>query len=129
MSLRIAAAYLAVVATVAAADLPTFDYRLLSRQNVHAMEQAMNEAAADGYAYRALLPGDDRELLVVMEKAVGGEVSIRATYKLLSTSRKVTMERELQEAGEAGFRLLEVTVAVTSFWGGDELVCILGKEE
>lgn len=37
------------------------------------------------------------------------------------------MQKELREAGDAGYRLLGMTVAKTSF-AGSELVCILKKD-
>ena len=50
----------------------------------------------------------------------------RIEYKLLATSRTSTMQKELLEAGEAGFEFLGMTVGSTSF-GGNEVVAILGK--
>jgi uncharacterized glyoxalase superfamily protein PhnB len=117
------------VTTVGAADLQKYDYRLLKIQKVSTMEQEMNEAAADGFAFQALLERNGQQLMLVMEKALDEKARGNKKYKLLSTSKTSTMQKELQEAGEAGFKILEMTVAETSFWGGHELVCILVKEE
>lgn len=57
----------------------------------------------------------------------GGEPSpTRYEYKLLATSKTSTMEKELNEAAEAGFRFEGVMGGDTSF-GGKEVVCVLGR--
>jgi hypothetical protein len=49
-------------------------------------------------------------------------------YKLLATSRTGTMEKELNEAGDAGFRLIPQTmIAKKQLFGGDEVVVIVEK--
>jgi len=50
----------------------------------------------------------------------------RHEYKLLATSKTSTMQKELMEAGEAGFQFVGMTVAETAF-GGKELVTILRR--
>lgn len=64
------------------------------------------------------------------------------TYKVLATSRTSTMQKEMQEAGEAGYRFVAVmggvagagyqaiglTVGKTAF-GGSELVVITRKKK
>jgi hypothetical protein len=52
----------------------------------------------------------------------------RFQYRLLATSKTSTMQKELLEAGDAGFKLLGMTVGKTAL-GGNELVSILSKEE
>jgi len=51
----------------------------------------------------------------------------RYGYKLLATSRTSTMQKELQEAGDAGFVFVGMTISHTAF-GGKEVVSILRKE-
>ena len=118
-----------VVATAGAADLQKYEYRILPIGKIPTMEKAMNEAAADGYSFQAVTGEEGQDLVIVMGKALDGETHRGKTYKLLSTSKISTMQEELQQAGEAGFRLLEITFAHTSYWGGNKLVCILSKEE
>jgi len=121
MRLRILLVCLAV-ATASAADLQKYDYRILAITKTSTMEKEMNEAAADGYSFQAVMGREGTKLVLVMGKALDGEARGNKTYKLLSASKTSTMQKELQEAGEAGFKLLEMTVANTSFWGGGELV-------
>ena len=51
----------------------------------------------------------------------------QVAYRVLSTSRTSTMQKELQQAAETGFILDGLTISETAF-GGKELVCILRKE-
>ncbi|MCX6609096.1 MAG: hypothetical protein NTV52_36645, partial [Acidobacteria bacterium] len=52
----------------------------------------------------------------------------KITYKLAATSKTSTMEKELRQAGEEGFKFLGVVVGKTAF-GGNELISILYKSE
>ena len=51
----------------------------------------------------------------------------KSEFRLLVTTKTSTMQKELNEAGETGYRLLGLTVGETLL-GGRELVCILGRE-
>ena len=117
------------VATAGAADPQRYDYRILNIQNISKMEQEMNEAAVDGYSFQALIGREDEALVIVMVKALDGKAHGSRTYKLLSASKTSAMRRQLQDAGADGFKLLEMTVANTSFWHSNDLVSILSKEE
>jgi len=66
-----------------------------------------------------------REVVVIMEMEAGS--AKRVEYKLLATTKTSTMQKELQEAGEAGFALVGLTVAKTAM-GGSELVSILRRD-
>ena len=64
-----------------------------------------------------------------------GTVSVAATepqasesydYRVLATTKTSTMQKELSDAGEAGFQFVGVTVSKTAF-GGKEVVSILRK--
>ena len=45
------------------------------------------------------------------------------SYKVLATSKTSTMQKELQEAGDAGYAIVGMTVGQTAM-GGNELVSI-----
>jgi hypothetical protein len=51
---------------------------------------------------------------------------VKYEYKLLATSKTSTMQKELQEAGDAGFKFVGITVSKTAF-GGKEVVSILRR--
>jgi hypothetical protein len=180
-------AFLAVAPGAQAQDT-RFDHKVLATTKTSTMEKELNEAAAAGFEFAAVMGGEtavggsevvvimirdaaksaDRKLLykllatsktstmqkemqllgdegfeykgqTVFRSALGGqEVSVimerdpsrqagKIEYRLLATSRTSTMQKELQEAGQAGFRIVGMTVSKTAF-GGSELVCILTKE-
>ena len=58
---------------------------------------------------------------------VAGAAEATFDHRVLATNKTSTMQKELREAGEAGFRIAGVTVAKTAF-GGAELVSILRKD-
>ena len=66
-----------------------------------------------------------KEVSVIMEQSAGPSQK-RIEYKVLSTSRASTMQKELQHAGDAGFEFLGVMVGKTAI-GGAEVVSILRK--
>lgn len=86
----------------------THDYRVLATSRTSTMEKEMNAAADGGYVFSGLIGG--KEVLVVMIKATGPDAAVRRTYKFLATSRTGTMEKEMQQAGEAGFSFDSLTV-------------------
>ena len=47
-------------------------------------------------------------------------------YRLLATNRTTTMEKEMKEAAEAGYRFDEV-VSGNTFWGGAEALVIMSR--
>jgi hypothetical protein len=65
------------------------------------------------------------EVVVVMSKTPGdGSFS----YRLLASNKTSTMQKELQEAGDAGFEYRGQTVFKSTF-GGKEVVVILERDE
>lgn len=49
-------------------------------------------------------------------------------YRVLATNRTSTMEKELQQAADAGFEYVGQTV-FKSVFGGEEVVCILERDK
>ena len=70
------------------------------------MQKEMNDAAASGFRYGGVMGGETTfggsEVVVVMTK--GGPASGRFEYRLLATSKTSTMQREMQDAADAGGR-------------------------
>ena len=106
-----------------------YDYRLLATNRTSTMQKEMQEAAESGYAFVGVMGGDTSfggsEVVVVMQRRPDSQP--RFEYRLLSTSRTSTMQKELQEAGDAGFEFRGQTVFGTTF-GGDEPVVILERD-
>jgi hypothetical protein len=104
------------------------EYRVLATAKTSTMEKELNEAAEAGFRFRAVMGGETAfgggEVVVVMSR---GETRGRYGYKLLATSRTSTMQRELQEAADAGYHYRGQTIFETLF-GGDEVVVILERD-
>src|SRR6059036_967903 len=104
-------------------------YKLLATSKTSTMQKEMQQLGDEGFEYKGQTVFETafggKEVVVIME---GGSSSSgkKIYYKLLATTKTSTMQKELREAGEAGFRITGVTVAKTAF-GGAELVSILRK--
>lgn len=106
-----------------------FQYRLLATSKTSTMQKEMQEAGDAGYEYRGQTIFSStfggREVVVILERDREAE-KLAWEYKLLATSKTATMQKELSEAGGAGFSFVGVTVASTSL-GGKEVVSILRR--
>jgi hypothetical protein len=126
----VAAAFTCTVlcGVLGAAEAQKFEYRLLATSKTSTMEKELNEAAAAGYVFSAVMGGQTgfggKEVLVVMTKNPGPAAARK--YKLLATSRTSTMQKELQQAGDEGFDYCGQTVFESAF-GGKEVSVILER--
>ncbi len=105
-----------------------FEYRVLATSKTSTMEKEMNEAAAAGFVFSSVMGGETtaggKEVVTVMVQGEPGQG--KAQYKLLATSRTSTMQKEMQEAGDQGFRYRGQTV-FESLFGGKEVAVILER--
>lgn len=105
-----------------------FEYRVLATSKTSTMQKEMDEAGRAGFRFESVMGGETSfggsEVVVVMGRNPGREESGRYEYRLLATSKTSTMQKELQEAAEAGFEYRGQSVFQTTF-GGDEVVVIL----
>jgi hypothetical protein len=105
-------------------------YKLLATSRTSTMQKEMQQLADEGFeykgqtAFKSTFGGE--EVCVVMERDAS-QAAKRLEYRLLATKRTSTMQKELIEAGEAGFYLVGMTVAKTAM-GGAELISILQKD-
>ena len=120
---------MAAVSHAGAQPADPYDYLLLATSRTSTMEHEMNEAAANGYRFEAVMGGDtefgDAELVAVM---VRDGSAARRVYRVLATSLTSTMQAELEEAGAQGYDYRGQTV-YTSFFGGREIIVILERDE
>lgn len=58
----------------------------------------------------------------------GAQSTDRVEYRVLATSKTSTMEKELNEAADAGFRFLSVMGGETAM-GGKEVVTVMGRTD
>ena len=109
---------------------PELEYKLLATNRVTTMEKEMKEAASAGYRFLEVVSGDTffggSEALVVMVRPTDGDHKQKFDYRLLATSKTSTMQKELQEAGDAGFEHRGQSVFKKTL--GTEVVVILERE-
>lgn len=104
-------------------------YKLLATSRTGTMQKEIQQTGDEGFEYlgQTVFASSfgGREVSVILERDAEKPAK-RFQYKLLSTSRTSTMQKELQQAGEEGFEFLGMTVGKTAM-GGSEVVCFLRK--
>src|SRR5690349_10405006 len=107
------------------------EYRLLATNRTSTMQREMNEAADAGYRFGGVMGGETSfggsEVVVVMYRDSTRASKQKFEYRLLATSRTSTMQKELQQAGDAGFEYQGQSVFSSTF-GGKEVVVILERD-
>jgi hypothetical protein len=121
-----------VVMTKAGGAAGRFEYRLLATSKTSTMQRELQEAAAGGFEYKgqsvfsSMFGG--KEVVVILERDREAPPSTtKWEYRLLATSKTSTMQRELSEAGGAGYEFVGFTVGSTAM-GGSELVTITRRK-
>ena len=102
-------------------------YKLLATTKTSTMEKELNEAAAQGYRILVGSPTSGKEMAIFLERAPASAEQYK--YKLLATTRTGTMQKELNEAAEGGYRLLPRTMIAKTqaIIGGAEIVVVLER--
>src|SRR5262247_1573887 len=101
------------------------EYRLLATNKTSTMEKEMNQAAAEGFRFESAMGGETagggNEIVVIMSREPAAD-GPRYGYRLLATNKTSTMQKELSEAGAAGFIYSGQTIYDSAFGGrGDGL--------
>ena len=113
------------------ASAARYEYRLLATNKTSTMQKEMNQAADAGFRYGGVMGGETafggNEVVVVMQKDPAHEQRERFQYRLLATSKTSTMQKEMQEAGDAGYEYQGQTIFSSTF-GGREVVVILERD-
>ena len=127
--LSVAVAFL--LAPEASAQTAPVDHRLLATSKTSTMEKELNEAAEAGFRFQAVMGGESafggKEVVVIMSRAER-KAAGRFGYRLLATSKTSTMQKELQDAADAGYAYRGQTIFPSAF-GGDEVVVILERDK
>ncbi len=103
-----------------------FGYRLLATSKTSTMQKEIQAASDAGFQYRgqtvfsSAFGGD--EVVCILERD-GDAPKDRVDYRLVATSKTSTLQKELLQAGAAGYQIVGMTVAKTAL-GGNELVAI-----
>lgn len=101
-------------------------YKLLATTKTSTMQKELDEISAQGYRILVGSPTSNAEMAVFLSRDTTSEEPYK--YKLLATTRTGTMQKELNEAADGGFRLLPRTmIAKQQIIGGVEIVVIMEK--
>lgn len=103
-------------------------YKILATSKTSTMQKEMQEAGDAGYRFIAVMGGETaiggKEVVVLVGKSAADKGTY--SYRLLATSKTSTLQKELQEAGDAGYHAVGQTV-FESMFGGKETVAIVEK--
>lgn len=103
-----------------------YAYRLLATSRTSTLEKELQQAAGAGYEYRGqtnfktTFGGD--EVVCILERDKDATTG-PSEYRLLATSRTSTLEKELNQIGQAGYHVVGMTIGKTAV-GGKEVVAI-----
>jgi hypothetical protein len=101
-------------------------YKLLATIKTSTMQKEIDQVSAQGYRILVGSPTSDAEMAVFLSRE--GTVDQPYKYKLLATTRTSTMQKELNEAADGGFRLIPSTmIAKKQLLGGVEIVMIMER--
>lgn len=93
------------------------------------LERDLNEAAAQGYVFTAMMDGKkaakDKIVVVMSRRPAAEERPLR--YKVLAAEETSTLRRQLEAMGAFGFRYRGQSIAETSF-GGPKAIVILERD-
>lgn len=120
-----------IMLTLQISVIAQIQYKVLATRKTSTMQKELQEAADGGYRFEGVSGGKTSfggsEVLIIMSKKSGVDMSGRFQYKLLATSKTSTMQKEIQEVGDNGFEYKGQAVFDT-FIGGDEVVVIMEKD-
>lgn len=94
-----------VMARKASAPASRLQFKLLATSKTSTLEKELRAAGADSFEYRGETVFESafggREVSVILEKSSTG-TQRKIDYRVLSTSKTSTLQKELQAAGEGG---------------------------
>jgi hypothetical protein len=103
-------------------------YRVLATTRTSTMEAEMKAAGQAGFRFVAVMGGETAaagsEVVVLMEHR--GDDRNKYEYRLLATNKTSTLQKELQQAADAGWIAVGQTVFQSTF-GGKEAVGLLER--
>lgn len=108
------------------ADSESLQYKLLATTRTSTMQKEITETAEQGYRIVVGSPTSGSEMALFLSR--DGTVKDPYQYKLLATTRTGTMQKEMNEASDAGFRLIPSTmIAKKQMLGGVEIIMIMER--
>ena len=117
-----------VVAAQSVAAQETVSYKVLATNKTSTMQKELQEAGEGGFRFVAVMGGETalggNEVVALLEKVEND--TARYEYRVLATSRTSTLQKELQQAADAGWLAVGQTV-FESMFGGKETAAILER--
>jgi hypothetical protein len=115
-----------IINAQATKDAEAFKYKLLATIKTSTMQKEIDQVSAQGYRILVGSPTSDAEMAVFLSREATAEQPYK--YKLLATTRTGTMQKELNEAANGGFRLIPSTmIAKKQLLGAPEIVMIMER--
>jgi len=122
-------AALAIWPTVASAQQPSFEYKVLATSKTSTMEKELNEAGEAGFHIDTIMGGETaiggKEAVAIIARTSNSKT--RYQYKLLATNKTSTMQKEIQDAADFGYDYKGQTV-FESLLGGKEVVVVMERD-
>jgi len=101
-------------------------YKLLATTKTSTMQKELDEASTEGYRIVMGSPTAGNEMALFLQRTAKPPDTY--AYKLLATTRTGTMQKELNELADGGFRLMPSTmIAKKQVIGGIEIVALLER--
>jgi hypothetical protein len=114
--------------SIFAVEPARYDFKVLATSKTSTMEKEMNEAAQAGYGFQGVMGGDTafggKEVVVIMGRTSG---QAHKEYKLLAANKTSTLEKEMQNAADAGYEYKGQTIFESAF-GGREISVIMERD-
>ena len=99
-------------------------YLLLSTVKTSTMQKELDEASSQGFRIiSAASSCGQSEMVLFLERVTQPPDTYK--YRLLATTRTSTMEKELNQAAQEGFRLLPRTITAKEGFFSNEIVAVL----
>ena len=118
--------FVAAVISAPAQDTEDLQYKLLATTRTSTMQKEIDEVSARGYRIVVGSPTSGSEMVVLLSRE--GTAAEPFKYKLLATTRTGTMQKELNETAQGGFRLIPSTmISKESAFSGREIVVLLER--
>lgn len=102
-------------------------YKLLATKKTGTMQKEIDETAAQGYRILVGSPTSGTEMALFL--SYEGTEKTPYQYKLLATTRTGTMQKEINELADNGFRLIPSTMIAKTqpIFGGVEIVMLMER--
>lgn len=106
---------------------PDQSYLVLSTKKIKTIEKELDEVATKGFRVLYGAPTQQFDMALLL-KRVPEAAETPYSYKVMATVRNKTMEKEINEAGSQGYRLLPRTVIFKQGFFVNELVMLMERE-